>query len=117
MPGLIKRWNCEQGRPSIRYGTLGDVRQRAARIDDRDLPILRGDWTDFWNFGCASAPIATGLSRRAKPLLQAAALVAKTEANSALWCGPPMPSISTTSTPLATTIRATRIRKLRRQSC
>jgi len=40
---------------------------------------LRGDWTDFWNFGCASAPIATGLSRRAKPLMQAAALLAKTE--------------------------------------
>src|SRR5260370_35794999 len=78
MHSLIKRWNCEQGRPSIRYGTLGDVRQRAARIDDRDLPILRGDWTDFWNFGCASAPIATGLSRRAKPLLQATALVAET---------------------------------------
>ena len=79
MPGLIERWNREQGRPSIRYATLGDVRRRAARIDDRDLPVLRGDWTDFWNFGCASAPIATGLSRRAKPLMQAAALVAKTE--------------------------------------
>jgi len=79
MPGLIKRWNGGQGRPSIRYATLGDVRHRATRIDDRDLPILRGDWTDFWNFGCASAPIATGLNRRSKPLLQAAALVASTE--------------------------------------
>src|SRR5260370_41393667 len=79
MHSLIERWNREQGRLSIRHGTLGDVRQRAARIDDRGLPLLRGDWTDFWNFGCASAPIATGLSRRANPLLQAAALVVKTE--------------------------------------
>jgi hypothetical protein len=72
LPDLIRRWN-EQGRgPRIRYATLDDLRDRVLRIPDDDLPVLRGDWTDYWSFGAASTPAATAANQQTKPLLAAA---------------------------------------------
>jgi alpha-mannosidase len=71
LPPLIERWNRENRMPEIRYATLDEVRERAMRIDHARLPRLRGDWTDYWSFGVASAPIATARSRQAKPILEA----------------------------------------------
>jgi alpha-mannosidase len=73
LPPLIERWNREKRMPEIRYATLDEVRARAKRIDEADLPRLRGDWTDYWSFGVASAPIATARSRQTKPILEAVA--------------------------------------------
>jgi alpha-mannosidase len=72
LPGLVERWNETDRTPRIRYATLDDVRERALSVPDEVLPILRGDWTDYWSFGCGSAPTATALNRRAKSLLVAA---------------------------------------------
>jgi alpha-mannosidase len=71
LPPLLERWNREKRMPQIRYATLDEVRERAKRIDPADLPRLRGDWTDYWSFGVASAPIATARSRQTKPILEA----------------------------------------------
>ena len=70
LPPLIERWNREKRIPAIRYATLDDVRERTRQIDPKDMPRLRGDWTDYWSFGVASAPIATARSRQAKPILE-----------------------------------------------
>jgi len=72
LPPLIERWNREGLMPEIRYATLDEVRERAQRIDRDNLPKLRGDWTDYWSFGVASAPIPTARSRQAKAILEAA---------------------------------------------
>jgi hypothetical protein len=75
LPDLVRRWN-EAGRgPRIRYATFDDLRQRALAVPDTQLPTLRGDWTDYWNFGCAASPIATARSQAAKPLIAAAARI------------------------------------------
>ena len=36
---------------------------------------MRGDWTDYWNFGCAASPVATARNQQAKPLLEAAGVL------------------------------------------
>ncbi|MEV6925324.1 glycoside hydrolase [Dactylosporangium sp. NPDC051485] len=72
LPGLIRRWNDEQRGPRIRYATFDDLRERILRIPDEDVATLRGDWTDYWNFGAASTPTATAVNQRSKPLLAAA---------------------------------------------
>ena len=76
LPDLIGRWN-EAGRgPHVRYATFDELRQRALQVPDAHLPQLRGDWTDYWNFGCAASPIATARNQQAKPLIEAAELLA-----------------------------------------
>jgi len=72
LPDLLGRWN-ESGRcPRICYATFDDLRERAMAVPDSQLQVMRGDWTDYWNFGCAASPIATALNQSAKPLLAAA---------------------------------------------
>ena len=75
LPDLIRRWNEEERRPRIRYATFDDVRQRAMQVPDEELPVMRGDWTDYWNFGCAASPIATARNQQAKSLMATAALL------------------------------------------
>ena len=75
LPDLIRRWNEAECGPPIRYATFDDLRERAMRVPDDQLPVMRGDWTDCWNFGCAASPIATARNRQAKPLIEAASLL------------------------------------------
>ena len=78
LPDLLQRWNVEtaaEGLPHIRYATFDNLRERAMLVPDSYLPVMRGDWTDFWNFGCAASPIATARNQQAKPLLEAASLL------------------------------------------
>ena len=75
LPDLIRRWNEADCGPPIRYATFADLRQRALQVPDAALPVLRGDWTDYWNFGCAASPIATARNQQAKPLIEAASLL------------------------------------------
>jgi hypothetical protein len=79
LPPLLERWNSAGLMPQIRYATMDHVRERALRIEHSHLPKLRGDWTDYWSFGVASAPIATSRSRQAKPLLEAVTLLPLSE--------------------------------------
>jgi alpha-mannosidase len=72
LPDLIRRWNEQERGPRIRYATLDDLRTRILRVRDDDVPVLRGDWTDFWSFGIGSTPVATAVNQQTKPLLAAA---------------------------------------------
>jgi alpha-mannosidase len=73
LPGLVQRWNESGCLPPIRHATLDDLRERAMDVPDDALPILRGDWTDYWSFGCGSVPVETALNKRSRTLLAAAA--------------------------------------------
>ncbi|ACU73884.1 glycoside hydrolase family 38 [Catenulispora acidiphila DSM 44928] len=75
LPDLIRRWNEEGRGPRIRYATFDDLRERVMRIPEEDVVTLRGDWTDYWSFGVGSAPAATAVNQRSKPLLAAAATI------------------------------------------
>ena len=63
---LITQWN-EQGRhPLIRYITPNELLERIKQNPLDKYPVYKGDWTDYWNFGCASTAFQTKLSQRAK---------------------------------------------------
>ncbi|MFF5289343.1 hypothetical protein [Paractinoplanes globisporus] len=72
LPDLIRRWNEQERGPRIRYATLDDLRARVLGVRDEELPVLRGDWTDFWTFGVGATPAATAVNQQTKPLLAAA---------------------------------------------
>ncbi len=72
LPDLIRRWNEQEAGPRIRYATFEDLRERVARVPEEEIPVLGGDWTDFWSFGVGSTPVATAVNQQTKSLLAAA---------------------------------------------
>ncbi|MEX2607299.1 MAG: hypothetical protein WD708_08140 [Kiritimatiellia bacterium] len=69
---LVRAWNREKCGPPIRYCTGEDLLERLLRHAPADLPAFRGDWTDWWVYGCASTPFHTSLARRGRTLLRLA---------------------------------------------
>ena len=54
LPGLVKRWNEEGRQPRLRFVTPQDLLARIKQIPYESIPVVKGDWTDFWNFGSGS---------------------------------------------------------------
>ena len=73
---LIRQWNESGGTPVIRYVTPSDLLDRLRKIPAASLPVLSGDWTDYWSFGSGSTAYETAVSRKARFALQAADLLA-----------------------------------------
>jgi hypothetical protein len=92
---LVRRWNDEGRQPRIRFVTPQQLLQRIGRIPRQSLPVMSGDWTDYWNFGAASSATETRMVRNAAAdlavidLLQAfAAPDARLEATARrIWSG------------------------------
>lgn len=72
---LIRAWNDAGREPRIRYVTPDDLLARLRSIPTADLPLQRGDWTDYWNFGCASTAYETRINQGSKPRLFTAELL------------------------------------------
>jgi len=73
---FIREWNdlqrVQSGElPKIRMATLGDWWD-AIDWRDHDLPVYRGDWTDFWNFGSGSSARELAMNRETKRRLRVA---------------------------------------------
>ncbi len=66
---LIREWNARGLQPPIRFITPNDLLARIQRRPRAEYDLLRGDWTDYWNFGCASTADVTRIARRAKQKL------------------------------------------------
>lgn len=64
LPDVVRRWNDEGRRPRLRLATPNDVLARIRQIPPEKIPVVSGDWTDYWNFGCASSAAETTLCRR-----------------------------------------------------
>jgi alpha-mannosidase len=69
---LIREWNARALMPRIRYVTSEDLVARVGALPADRLPLQSGDWTDYWNFGCASTADAVARSRAAKRAIAAA---------------------------------------------
>ncbi|WP_245594366.1 glycoside hydrolase [Actinospica robiniae] len=72
LPSLIQRWNEQQLGPRIRYATFDDLRERVHAVPEDEVPVLDGDWTDYWSFGVGSMPAETALNQGTKSLLRTA---------------------------------------------
>jgi alpha-mannosidase len=73
LPEFVRRWNDEGRTPRIVITTPREV---GRLLGGRELPVRRGDWTDWWCDGVASTAYETGLNRRTQELLGAAEVLA-----------------------------------------
>jgi alpha-mannosidase len=83
---LVRQWNEAGRQPAIRYVTTEDLHERLRQIPAEQLPRLSGDWTDYWNFGCASTAGHVARSRAAKRALATADRLATAPRPAAVAC-------------------------------
>jgi alpha-mannosidase len=72
---FVRQWNAAGRRPRLTMGTPRTWWQ-AVRGLSPTLGVARGDWTDFWNFGCLSTARDLAAHRRARVVLRQADVVA-----------------------------------------
>ncbi|MBF9015958.1 MULTISPECIES: glycosyl hydrolase-related protein [unclassified Oceanispirochaeta] len=72
---LIREWNDNDCGPVIRYVTPNELLKRVQQIPESELCTMKGDWTDFWNFGSASSAYETALNQKTKSMLFSAELI------------------------------------------
>lgn len=75
MAQMVRRWNDEGRSPVIRFATPEMVLARFQQDLTAVVPSLSGDWSDFWNFGCASSPTETRINRNTAGRLHAAGML------------------------------------------
>ena len=72
LSSFVRQWN-EEGHPiRLRLATLSEVFDRLRQEPELHLPTLRGDWTDWWNFGAGSTAFETSLSLEGQRALREA---------------------------------------------
>ncbi|WP_157442509.1 hypothetical protein [Deinococcus misasensis] len=71
---FAKLWNEERHDLKVVLATPRMFWQEVGQHRDR-LQTLRGDWTDFWNFGCVSTPRETAIDRQNRARLYRADVV------------------------------------------
>ncbi|MGD8778684.1 MAG: hypothetical protein PVH88_06945 [Ignavibacteria bacterium] len=64
--GLVTEWNKLDKNPLIRYITPNELLERIKSSPLDKYPVHKGDWTDYWNFGCASTGFQTKINQAAK---------------------------------------------------
>jgi alpha-mannosidase len=71
LSAFVRAWNASGRAPRLVLATPAMwwdlVRRHAA-----ELPVWRGDWTDFWNFGAGSSAFETALGRASRARLDTA---------------------------------------------
>ena len=68
---FIERWNAAGKTPRIKFATPA-MWWAAVRTEAERLPTHRGDWTDYWNFGCGSSAREQTLNRASRQRLRVA---------------------------------------------
>jgi hypothetical protein len=68
---FIDAWNAQGKSPRLVMATPKEW-WAAVKTDSHLLPTYRGDWTDYWNFGCISSAREQALNRGSRGRLRAA---------------------------------------------
>src|SRR6188472_3292752 len=76
MAEFVRRWNEEGRSPRIAFSTPTELHRLLTAEQSAELPIRRGDWTDWWSDGVASSAYETGVNRTTHELLLAAETIA-----------------------------------------
>ncbi len=76
LPSFVAEWNGQSAvvdgdLPSLRLATLTEWWD-AVDDCDGDLPVHRGDWTDYWNFGSITSARETAINRESRRRLDTA---------------------------------------------
>ncbi len=62
---FVRQWNEQVGEPRLRLATPRQWWEAIQPFADQ-LPTYRGDWTDYWNFGCLSSARETAINRQSR---------------------------------------------------
>ena len=73
LPDMIREYNAEGHEFTLRLVTANDLRKRIMKMPD--VPVMGGDWTDYWNFGAGSTAKETRVCRLAKAALRQSEVV------------------------------------------
>lgn len=68
---FIERWNEAGKRPRLKLATPS-MWWAAVKAEADRLPTYRGDWTDYWNFGCISSAREQAINRASRRRLRTA---------------------------------------------
>ena len=72
MVDFVREWN-EKGRfPQMVFSTPAKFRTEVLAEHEKKLPVLRGEWLDWWVDGVASSAYETGLNRATHSIMRAA---------------------------------------------
>ncbi len=69
LPEAIKSWNEEYAYPQLRISTATEILQTYEREYGDKIPVMTGDFTEYWTDGLGSAAQKTGKSREVKDRL------------------------------------------------
>lgn len=72
LPDLVKRYNEEGHEIKVRFVTPEQLYERLCERELTNWDVQRGDWNDFWNFGCGSTARETKIAKQAKHILSKA---------------------------------------------
>ncbi len=61
LPQFVEDWNASGHPVTMRLATLSQFMDRLREEATDQLPVQRGDWTDWWNFGAGSTARETRL--------------------------------------------------------
>ena len=50
LPDIVRRWNVEGRQPRLRLVTPIELLARIRQVPRQEIPVVTGDWTDYWNF-------------------------------------------------------------------
>ncbi|MHB0958348.1 MAG: glycoside hydrolase family 38 N-terminal domain-containing protein [Pirellulaceae bacterium] len=64
LPDVVRQWNEEGRHPRLRLVTPNELLARIQQIPRQQIPVVTGDWTDYWNFGAGSSAAETCLVRK-----------------------------------------------------
>jgi alpha-mannosidase len=64
LPDFIRRFNDASSEVKLRFVTLSEFFDRMRAEPEDRLPLMRGDWTDWWNFGAGSTAHETSQALR-----------------------------------------------------
>lgn len=74
LPDMIRKYNEEEHDYKIRFATPEMLREYLRGIGD-SLPVYKGDWNDYWNFGSGSAAREERVNRLAQRALETAGVL------------------------------------------
>ncbi|MEM9236030.1 MAG: hypothetical protein AAGB14_04575 [Verrucomicrobiota bacterium] len=66
---MVRRWNDEGRQPMIEFVTSDQLADELLSLPQNEVGHARGDWPDYWNFGCASTAREVRISRNTKSRL------------------------------------------------
>ena len=65
---FLKKWNSIKYNIPIRMVTISEFFEKLSK--QKNLPTLKGDWSDWWNFGAGSTPNETRLNSAGQKALR-----------------------------------------------